>query len=184
MARPGLLAERLGGIEQHEAAVPAKDGVHQLLVAARGLRVALRVLRLRDLEPPVKRLQDALGEVRDLQLQVEWLRGRDARLRRSREAKLRKAEQALAGELRRWRAEGIPAVLGAADATAASARRLNKMLRKRLARLEERLENARRKLSPTALHRARISVKQVRYLLDAARKSLPKKARSLGSDLK
>src|SRR5437762_7983005 len=135
MARSRLLSAQLSEVEQHETAVPDKAAVHQMRVAARRLRAALRVLRLRELDPHVKRLQDALGEVRDLQLQVEWLRGRDARLRRSREAKLRKAEQALAGELRRWRAEGIPAVLGAADATAASARRLNKMLRKRLARL-------------------------------------------------
>src|SRR5262249_53866201 len=156
----------------------------EMRVAIRRLRAALRILRLRQLEPPVKRLQDALGKVRDLQLQVDWLRGRDEALRQSRLARLRKAEEALGRELQLWRSEGLPALLHAAGASATSTRKVHKMLRKRLARLEERLELARRTLRPKALHRARISVKQVRYLLDAAKKSLPKQTLSLGSDLK
>jgi len=184
MARSRLLSAQLSAVEQHEGAVPKKAAVHEMRVAARRLRAALRVLRLRELDPPVKRLQDALGRVRDLQLQVDWLRGRDDILRRSRMASLRKAEQALERELQKWRSEALPALLQAAGHSTASSRKVWKMLRKRLARLEERLERARRRLSPQALHRARISVKQVRYLLDVAKESLPKKAVSLGADLK
>src|SRR6266436_2765155 len=40
------------------------------------------------------------------------------------------------------------------------------------------------RLTPKALHRARISVKGVRYLLEVAKDSLPKKAAALESDLK
>jgi CHAD domain-containing protein len=39
-------------------------------VAARRLRAALRLLRLREFDRAVKKLQDALGDVRDLQLQI------------------------------------------------------------------------------------------------------------------
>jgi CHAD domain-containing protein len=178
-----LLSAQLSEVEQRESALPEKTAVHEMRVATRRLRAALRVLRLKELDPHVKRLQDALGKVRDLQLQVDWLDGRDLALRRARAASLRKAEQALARELRRWRSEGLPALFRVSGETAASSRKVAKMLRKRLARLEERLERARRRLTPQALHRARISVKQVRYLLAAA-KSLPKKAISLRSDLK
>ena len=184
MPRSRLLSVQLSEVEQHEGAVPDRAAVHEMRVAARRLRAALRVLRLRDLDPHVKRLQDSLGEVRDLQLQVDWLRGRDAALRRSREARLRKAERALARELKRWRSEALPALVRAAGNSAASSRKVWKMLRKRLDRLEERLERARRRLSPDALHRARISVKQVRYLMAVAKKSLPKKIVSLETDLK
>ena|SRR6266566_1482840 len=184
MAGSGLISTRLGAIEQYEVAVPGEEAVHEMRVAVRRLRAVLRVLGLRDLDPPAKRLQDALGEVRDLQLQVQWLRGRDEALLRSRQARLRQAEQVLARELRRWRAEGLPPLLTAADASVASSRKVNKVLRRRLARLEERLEKAWRRLTPQALHRARISVKQVRYLLEVTKKSLPRKALSLGADLR
>jgi CHAD domain-containing protein len=184
MARSRLLSAQLSEVEQHEGAVPDKAAVHEMRVAARRLRAALRVLRLRELDPHVKRLQDALGDVRDLQLQVDWLRGRDEALRRVREARLRKAEEALGRELQRWQSEALPELIKAASASASSSRQVEKMLRKRLARLEERLESARRRLSPRALHRARIAVKQVRYLLAVAKKSLPKKTISLEDDLK
>jgi len=173
MAGSGLISTRLGAIEQYEVAVPGEEAVHEMRVAVRRLRAVLRVLGLRDLDPPAKRLQDALGEVRDLQLQVQWLRGRDEALLRSRQARLRQAEQVLARELRRWRAEGLPPLLTATDASVASSRKV-----------EERLEKAWRRLTPQALHRARISVKQVRYLLEVTKKSLPRKALSLGADLR
>jgi CHAD domain-containing protein len=154
-------------------------------VAARRLRAALRLLQFREFDPAVKALQDALGQVRDLQLEADWLRGRDAALERARRARLRKAERALAQQLRAWRSRTLPALLErAADESAPSLRKLSKMLRKRLARLEERLEKARAQLTPTPLHRARVSVKQVRYLLDVARDSLPKRVTALESDLR
>jgi len=185
MERPRLLADRLSELERYETAVPDPDAVHQMRVAARRLRAALRVLQLRGLDPSVKHLQDVLGEVRDLQLQVEWLRGRDAVLGREREARLRMAEQKLSGQLRRWHSRALPALLAAAgDPSTPSVRKLSRMLRKRLDRLEERLEEARSRLTPKALHRARISVKQLRYILDVVGDVVPKKASALDADLK
>jgi CHAD domain-containing protein len=185
MERPRLLADRLSALERYESAVPDPEAVHQMRVAARRLRAALRVLQLRGLDPAVKQLQDVLGEVRDLQLQVDWLRGRDEALRREREARLRAAEEKLASQLRRWRSRSLPTLLAAAgDPSTPSARKLAKMLRKRFDRLEERLEEARTRLAPKALHRARIAVKQVRYILDVVRDAVPKKASGLDADLK
>ncbi len=185
MAKSHLLAEWLSAVEQYETAVPEKEAVHQMRVAARHLRAALWLLELRQLDPAVKRLQDALGKVRDLQLQVDWLEGRDRRLHRARQAQLRKAEHALERQLGSWRSRTLPVLLDAsAGDSSPSARTAAKLLRKRLDRLEERLEQARSRLTPKALHRARISVKGVRYLLEVAKDSLPKKAAALESDLK
>jgi len=172
-------------VEQHETVVPERKAVHQMRVAARRLRAALRLLGLRELDPEVKGLQDALGDIRDLQLQVDWLEGRDDDLRRARQAQLRKAEQRLERQLRAWRSRTLPALLkAAANDSSASARTAAKLLRRRLDRLERRLDRARSRLTPKVLHRARVSVKQVRYLLEVAKGSLPKKATSLQSDLK
>src|SRR4051812_34539036 len=103
MAAP-LLADHLAAVQRQEAALPDPEAVHQMRVASRRLRIVLRLLRLRALDPEVKRLQDALGEVRDLQLQSEWLRTRDAALHRARQSRLRTAKKALEGEIERWRA--------------------------------------------------------------------------------
>jgi CHAD domain-containing protein len=185
MERSQLLADRLSTLERYESAVPQKEAVHQMRVAIRRLRAALRVFKLRELDPAVKRLQDALGEVRDLQLQINWLRGRDAGLRRAREARLRTAERKLSKEMSTWRSQTLPALLAAAaDPSTPPARKLSKMLRKRLDRLEERLEQARSRLTAKALHRARVSVKQVRYILDVVGDAVPKKASDLDADLK
>src|SRR5229473_806893 len=154
MAKSHLLAEWLSAVEQYETALPQKEAVHQMRVAARRLRAALRLLELRHLH-------------------------------RARQAQLRKAEHALESQLGSWRSRTLPALLEAsADDSSPSARTAAKLLRKRLDRLEERLEQARSRLTPKALHRARISVKGVRYLLEVAKDSLPKKAAALESDLK
>jgi CHAD domain-containing protein len=184
MGKPRLLVHWLKAVEQQETAVPERKAVHRMRVAARRLRAALRLLKLRELDPAVKRLQDALGDVRDVQLQVDWLEGRDEVLHRARRAQLRKAEQELQRQLRTWRSRTLPALLEAADDSSPSARTAAKQLRKRLDRLEERLERAQHRLTPKALHRARISVKGVRYLLEVAKDSLPKKASALQADLK
>jgi CHAD domain-containing protein len=185
MGKSRVLADWVRAIERHETAVPERKAVHQMRVAARRLRATLRLLGLREVDPEVKRLQDALGDVRDLQLQVDWLKGRDDDLRRARQAELRKAEQGLERQLRAWRSRTLPALLEAAvDDSSPSARTAAKLLRRRLDRLERRLDRARSRLTPKVLHRARVSVKQVSYLLEVAKGVLPKKATSLQSDLK
>jgi len=74
-----LLHARLADVRVAEARalldLDAKS-VHDLRVACRRLRAAVKVFgkkRLRALDPRIEHLQDALGEVRDLQLQIQWL---------------------------------------------------------------------------------------------------------------
>jgi CHAD domain-containing protein len=180
-----FLTAPLRAVQQQEGKLPGKAAVHQVRVTARKLRASLRILRFRELDPAVKELQDALGKVRDQQLQVVWLRGRDAVLLQASKRKLRTAERALDRALRQWNSRTVPALLQASeDARQPAPRKLSKMLRKRLQRLEERLEAARKRPTPKTLHRARISVKQVRYLLQVAKEALPKKAHRLDADLK
>jgi len=179
------IAERLRELERHESRLPDEAAVHEMRVAARRLRAALRILRLRSLDRGVKALQDALGVVRDLQLQTDWLRGRDASLAQARERELRKAERALAKALREWRARTLPALLDAAAHAGAPHRgRVKKVVRKRLRRLEERLDEARARPTARSLHRARISVKQVRYLVEVGGDLLPPQAARIAADLR
>src|SRR6267143_821667 len=150
--------------------------------ASRFLTAPLRAVQQQEERLPAKA---AVHQARDLQLQISWLRGRDAALLQARKRKLRTAEGALDRALRQWNSRTVPALLQASeDARQPAPRKLSKMLRKRLQRLEERLEAARKRPTPKTLHRARISVKQVRYLLQVAKEALPKKAHRLDADLK
>lgn len=178
-----MLAPFLAAIERQEPALPGKDAVHDARVACRRVRAALRLLGLRELDRPVKDLQDALGAVRDLQLQADWLLHRDERLHRQRAALEQEAEKALAAALRRWHQHTLPRLLKT-DAARPSAKKVRKILRRRLARLEERLDAAGERPTPRAMHRARISVKQVRYLLELAAPALPRRVAARLADLK
>ena len=167
MDAPRLLAGLVEHVRQHERALPGKDAVHDMRVALRRLRAALRLQELRELDPPVKELQDALGEVRDPQLQLEWLNGRSASLERERSRALRKAERALHPALAKWRSETLPSLLAAArEASPPGPRKRRKILRKRLRRFEERLEAGLERQTPKSMHRVRISAKQLRYLFE------------------
>ena len=81
MAKTRLLLDQVTALERYEAVVPEKDAVHEMRVAARRLRATLRLLRLEKLDPKVKALQDALGEVRDLQLQIVLVRPEPGHIR-------------------------------------------------------------------------------------------------------
>ncbi len=74
-----LIAARLADVRRYERALSngiSEEAIHDMRVAAHRLRVALFVFGGRNaskLERKVKRLQDALGEIRDLQVQLGWL---------------------------------------------------------------------------------------------------------------
>lgn len=177
-----MLAKRLEDVQRHEAGLPQADPVHDMRVATRRLRATLRLLDLRELDAPVKKLQDALGEVRDLQLQIEWLAGRDDALRARRSKELPAAQRRLEAAVRAWRERTLPRLLGE-DPSAPSPKKIRKIIGKRLDRFEERLESALARGSPAAMHAIRRSVKQVRYLLEQTRSELGAPAKSLLADL-
>ena len=179
-AGPRLLAARLRDVSKLESALPAAEAVHDMRIALRRLRAALRLLRRRELDGPVKELQDALGQVRDLQLQIGWLRERDKQLASRREKLLASKRARLDRALEKWRAQTLPSLLSPAKSSGKlGGGRTRKMLRKRLRRFQERLDAAVSRPQPAILHRVRISVKQLRYLLELTEKALPPARRLL-----
>ena len=181
-AGPRLLAGRLRDLQRCEAGLPGEDAVHDMRVAARRLRAALRLLRQRAEDAPVKRLQDSLGAVRDLQLQIAWLEGRDPALASRRKALLQKAGRALDRALLEWRVQTVPQLLEAARAKFSgrlSGARARRLLRQRLLRLEERLETALRAPTSSSMHAVRRTAKQLRYLFELVRPAFPALSSSL-----
>jgi CHAD domain-containing protein len=144
------------------------DEVHDLRVACRRLRAAMKVFGrkpLRRLDGVVEHLQDALGELRDVQLQVHWL----ARHKGSVEARkklLAAKEAALRQALALWSLRSAPRVLRALPQTLRtghlSGKRMRKRLRRRIADVSHALEEA-RSLDPAAAHSLRIAAKKLRY---------------------
>lgn len=158
---PRLLLARAGDVERHAPGLPAGEPVHDMRVACRRLRAALLLLGLRELEPPVKSLQDALGAVRDLQLQIAWLTGRDDALAERRRTLLARAEKALPAAVQEFRAQ--PLVPGELDGKLGG-HRSRKLLDERRARFDQRVARALKRPSAANMHAVRRSVKQLRYL--------------------
>jgi CHAD domain-containing protein len=185
-----LLEARLLDVRLYEPQLaegaPEKP-VHDMRVALRRLRAALRAFRLRELDEPVKALQDALGAVRDLRLQIAWLAHRDAQLAAKRRALLPGAERALRKRLHIWQRRTVPLLQKAVQNLDLSGRlggnKVRKVLRKHLDRLDERLDAAQKSLDPATAHRLRISVKQVRYLAELVEDAFPDFSKPLLKDL-
>ena len=181
-----ILGARLRDLQRQEAGLPEVANVHDMRVAARRLRAALRLFQLRELEADVKKLQDALGSVRDLQLQLAWLHGRDELLAARRKAALPRAKRTLAQALLAWRTKTLPRVLAAAESKfrgTLSGGEVRKLLRARLLRCEERMEAALRRPSPPAMHAVRRSAKQLRYLFELTQPAFPSLSKALLAEL-
>jgi CHAD domain-containing protein len=201
VAGPLLLEARLADVRRHEAALaggegtaePDPDAVHDMRVAARRLRAALRLFgdrRAWALEPQVKALQDALGAVRDVQVHRDWIAARAggdpaaAELAGRVDAERPAAEKKLRAALRAWSGAVAPAL---ADASLAAegrgslgGKRVRKELRRARARLARRMEDAaREELTPSAAHAMRIAAKKLRYLAELAAPGRPRKTRRL-----
>jgi CHAD domain-containing protein len=178
-----LLLARLADVRRHEAAllrgIPVEP-VHDMRVAARRLRAALRLLGnapLRKLEPAVKELQDALGAVRDVQLQVAWLARRSPRLEARRREALPSAQAALRRALDVWISRTVTDIAAAIPWLDRPGRlggpSIRRALRKRLASVEERLSAALENPDAITTHRLRIGVKKLRYFTELAEPALP-----------
>lgn len=188
-----LVLARLFDVRRREPALLAgrdPDAVHDLRVATRRLRAAIRLFgkkALRHTDVQVERLQDALGEVRDLQLLRAWLeRARvpsrerpaldeiDGALAQRQD----QADRRLSRALDRWIQVGAPAVTRAAHrvrtkgtlGAPATVARLDRPLRK--------VERARHQAlaadgAPGPLHAFRIRLKRLRYQLGLLSAALP-----------
>jgi CHAD domain-containing protein len=199
-AGPLLVAARLADVRRYEAPVAETldaDPIHDMRVATRRLRAALKLFDGaggRELDRKVKRLQDALGDVRDVQVQLAWLATCYRRLHHRERPRmrawitspLRLREAALRTALRAWREQTAAEVSAAAAAITGRGRlggkRPRKVLERRARRLAKLAREVRADPEPTAAHALRISAKKLRYtaeLLEAAFPSIS--ARLLGA---
>jgi CHAD domain-containing protein len=152
------------------------DEVHDLRVACRRLRAAIKVFGgkpLRRLDALVEHLQDALGEVRDVQLQLRWLT-RHHRAAPAREKMLAEKEAALRQALALWSLRSAPRVLRSLPNVRTngklSGKPMRKRLRRRIADVSQALEEA-RSLKPAAAHALRIAAKKLRYEAELLREA-------------
>jgi CHAD domain-containing protein len=171
MAAETLLHARLADVRAAEARATRRldsRTVHDLRVALRRLRAAVKVFgkkRLRVLDPRIERLQDALGSLRDLQLEARWLQRHRADARRL-APRVSKAEAGVKRALAFWTRRSEPELLRAlADVRrrgTLGGPRMRKRLRKRVRKLGDAL-GKRNRLDPAAAHRIRIAAKKLRY---------------------
>ena len=145
------IESRLGDMRRYEeklTGVPHPDDVHDMRVASRRLRAALALFdqkrQLRGAYDAVSALGDALGEVRELHVQLAWLRevlsaaserdkvGLQALLE-EREAKLPKRVDKLKAALGTWTEDGLPTVEAALASLSVRGKLAGHRVRKRLA---------------------------------------------------
>lgn len=182
-----ILAGRLADARHPEDQLGAEldeDGVHDMRVATRRLRAALQVFqatgKLARVEADVKRLQDALGAVRDLHVQDAWMgtaaKGKKdavkalAGLRKTHLSSLGEKEKTLRAELERWTERTVPSLLKRLDTLEDRHRFAGKQvrghLRQRLRRVEKRLERYADAPDATSAHALRKDLKKLRYELE------------------
>jgi len=179
-------------------------GIHDLRVAVKRFREALRLFRVvlrkktfRRHREWIEELNDALGEVRDRDVALGQLRelsaglasppGSVARLRARLEAERLASVAALAAMLDRLQLEGVPAQLAASidslEQQAAPGRPAHEFarerVRERLLGVRARWAAARLEATPESLHRVRIGNKRLRYAIEPFSHMLGKEVRRL-----
>ncbi|MBM7119215.1 CHAD domain-containing protein [Archangium primigenium] len=196
-----LVTSRLADVRHEEDALAhalSMDGVHDMRVAIRRLRAALRIFRglgdLRPLETEVKRLQDALGEVRDLHVQGDWLHEAAREGKASRRAgynalsahvtaPLPTKEKALRRALKRWERHTVPALLDAVKHLEGpgryGGRRVRKQLRRRLRALDGLMADYAEAPDALIAHEMRKTVKKLRYEAEIFRPAMRRKMQAL-----
>jgi CHAD domain-containing protein len=189
------LASRLKDVRQYEDQVLTSrdvDAVHDMRVATRRMRAAIALFGMdTDLEEArveVKRLGDALGDVRDLDVMQEWLK--DARkqhgpaaepgidqLHGDFESQRADPEHAMRTAVERWRgdvAERLAAQFAAAGGPGKLAgHRERSRLRKKLKRLGADMAATLESMDPHTAHQLRIRAKKLRYHAELLADALP-----------
>ncbi|NOK01928.1 MULTISPECIES: CHAD domain-containing protein [Myxococcus] len=185
-----ILAGRLADVRKPEAGFQDAvddESVHDMRVATRRLRAALNVFRslggMKKLERDVKRIQDALGGVRDVHVQSAWMesvarnvskkpqvRAGILTLRKKRLSELATHETRLHAELERWVDRTVPRLLrrmdGLDDGHRFAGRRVRDELRQRLKRVQKRIDTYVDSADAASAHELRKELKRLRYELE------------------
>ncbi|MDB4967676.1 MAG: Adenylate cyclase [Myxococcales bacterium] len=190
------IAARLADVRTFEERLTGAadaDDVHDMRVASRRLRAALalfdRKRQLREAEKAVRALGEALGEVRELHVQLEWLRGAGAAaaekerhgiamLLAERELRLPRRVERLEAAVATWTAEGWAAVEAGTAGLKLDGRLGGHRVRRRLAR---QLKDVKRRMVAVAkkagdvraAHKLRIEAKKLRYAAELAQPAFP-----------
>ncbi|MFN7135005.1 MAG: CHAD domain-containing protein, partial [Myxococcales bacterium] len=193
---PAIVAARLADVRRYEPRLEREIGentVHDMRVAIRRLRAALKLFGGRGSQPlqqEVKRLQDALGEVRDVHVQMSWMhrelaaRGAPGELARVCEAQRRRLpalEARLRAELRRWQKRVVPKVLAHVESLELEGplggNAVRKALKRQLRRIEKRIVRLLDDQDPDGerAHQLRIKLKKLRYQAELVRPAFPRR---------
>jgi CHAD domain-containing protein len=188
------LRGRSGDLRRHLAKLRRSlqsDTIHDARVSSRRLRGALTLFgdrgRVRRADVAVTDLQDALGELRDLQVQLEAFAALERRVPAEEHESLQRIAAMLRGAvpanvvavrkaIDRWNRRGPPA-LARLQSLRPRGRLGGHRLRKRLVRqleaLEERVIDAQQRPTPRPMHLLRIAVKRFRYALELLQPAMP-----------
>ncbi len=199
-AARALVAGRVADLRRYLGKLGPRLGseqVHDARVASRRLRAALTLFgeekRARRADREVRALQDALGEVRDLHVQLDGLAklGDEAAplertaLRHVREriaGGLPEKVEALRAALDRWKKRGPEALgrlVGLEPRGKLGGHRLRDRLVSDLEELEARVIDAQQDPSPTPMHELRKSVKRFRYALELLEPAMPAEVKQI-----
>ena len=196
-AAPRLIEARLADVRRYEHPLSNginPDAIHDMRVAAHRLRVALMVFggrRASKLERKVKQLQDALGEIRDLQVQLGWLETQKTivdlegirMLLAQQRATLLDKERLLRSALVDWTGNSAPKLekrlsrLGSKGKL--GGKRMQRELKDWLSQVKLRLRAMEKSWSPQLIHKFRIQVKRLRYVAELLEGGLEKPASAI-----
>jgi CHAD domain-containing protein len=183
-----LLAARLADLRAHEegARTLSIEAIHDLRVATRRLRAGLEVL-CQASAPEVESLGKALGEVRDLQIELDWLETRASdpeerdRVGRALRDKLAAAGAKLQRALDRWSRRDAARVVRVFGKARASGRLGGawgaSLLQGDLTALKPKLKSLRAAIAPEETHALRKKVKKLKYEAELFRDAYPRTVR-------
>jgi CHAD domain-containing protein len=180
-----IISVRLAQVRRLEGSLKERgdpDAVHDLRVATRRLRAAIHLVGCDSrVDREVKRFQDALGSVRDLQVQLDWLRanlkgaggqqlGTVSAVEREIAVELPARMVTLRRELQRWQTQTVPLVRAAMTKVTSTqplgGSRFRGLIRKRLQQIRESMKCFAAAQDALTAHRLRIRVKKLRYVAE------------------
>jgi len=179
-----LIAARLADVRRYEQPLSNginPDAIHDMRVAAHRLRVALMLFGGRGatkLEREVKQLQDALGGIRDLQVQLGVLEKQKSladlegmrMLLAQQRATLWEKERLLRLALEEWTGDSAPKLEKRLSRLGGKGRlggkRMQRQLKDWLEQVQRRLRAMEKSWSPQVIHKFRIRVKRLRYVAE------------------